>query len=137
MSSYECSTYGNLLYFVLMYCSIEFAGSTPHFGGRLWQQYVVDAFTAMVQYILDWISRNKKSICSDLYTSVRDSVRRGDNDPSHVWKCVILPASLTGYQRYMSQYFKDSLALSRSIGNPTLFLTMNCNSKWPEIKEMM
>ncbi|WOG92304.1 hypothetical protein DCAR_0311567 [Daucus carota subsp. sativus] len=110
---------------------------TPHLGGRLWQQYVVDAFTAMEQYRLDWISRNQTTIRSDLYNSVRDAVRRGDNDPSHVGKCVILPASFTGSKRYMSQYFKDSLALCRSIGHPSLFLTMTTNSKWPEITEMM
>lgn len=122
---------------VLLSCSIISSGLTPHLGGRLWQQYVVDAFTAMEQYRLDWISRNQTTIRSDLYTSVRDVVRRGDNDPSHLGKCVILPASFTGCKRYMSQYYKDSLALCRSIGHPTLFLTMTCNSKWPEIKEMM
>nr|XP_017228109.1 PREDICTED: uncharacterized protein LOC108203621 [Daucus carota subsp. sativus] len=79
-------------------------GLTPHLGGRLWQQYVIDAFTAMEQYRLDWISGNQTTIRSDLYTSVRDAVRRGDNDPSHVGKCVILPASFTGCKRYMSQY---------------------------------
>lgn len=103
----------------------------------MWQQYVVDAFTAMEQYRLDWISLNQTTIRSDLYTSVRDAVRMGDNDPSHVGKCVILPASFTGCKHYMSQYFKDSLALCRSIGHPTLFLTMTTNTKWPEITEMM
>ncbi|XP_074347409.1 uncharacterized protein LOC141686263 [Apium graveolens] len=112
-------------------------GLTPHLGGRLWQQYVVDAFTAVEQYRLDWISRNQTTIRSDLYSSVRDALRKGDNDPDYVGKCIILPASFTGSPRYMSQYFKDSLALCRVIGHPTLFLTMTCNSKWPEIKEMM
>ncbi|WOH08400.1 hypothetical protein DCAR_0727840 [Daucus carota subsp. sativus] len=37
----------------------------------------------------------------------------------------------------MSQYFKDALALCRSIGHPSLFLTMTCNTKWPEITDMM
>ena len=112
-------------------------GLTPHLGGRLWQQYVVDAFTAVEQYRLDWIGRHQTTIRYDLYSSVRDTIRRGDNDPSHVGKCIILPASFTGSKCYMSQYFKDSLALCRVIGHPTLFLTMTCNSKWSEIKEMM
>ena len=112
-------------------------GLTPHLGGRMWQQYIVDAFTAMEQYRLDWISSNQTTIRSDLYTSIRDAVRSGDNDPSHVGKCVIFLASFTGCKRYMSQYYKDSLALCRCIGHPTLFLTMTCNSKWHGIKEMM
>ncbi|XP_074346774.1 uncharacterized protein LOC141685581 [Apium graveolens] len=37
----------------------------------------------------------------------------------------------------MSQYFKDSLEICRAIGLPSLFLTMTCNSKWPEIQEML
>ena len=132
-TSHDCDFH---LYFKLT-CLFSISGLTPHLGGRLWQQYVIDAFTAMEQYRLDWISRNQTTIRSDLYTSVRDAVRRGDNDPSHVGKCVILPASFTGSKRYMSQYFKDSLALCRSIGHPSLFLTMTTNSKWPEIQEMM
>ncbi|XP_074358951.1 uncharacterized protein LOC141698198 [Apium graveolens] len=112
-------------------------GLTPHLGRRLWQRYIVDAFTAVEQYMLDWISRNQTTIRSDLYSSIRDALRRGDNDPDHVGKCIILSASFTGSPRYVSQYFKDSLALCRVIGHPTLFLTMTCNSKSSEIKEMM
>ncbi|XP_074356010.1 uncharacterized protein LOC141695682 [Apium graveolens] len=62
---------------------------------------------------------------------------KGDHDPMHVGKAVILPASFTGSQRYISQYFKDSLAICRAIGHTSLFLTMSCNSKWPEIQEML
>ncbi|XP_074378070.1 uncharacterized protein LOC141719593 [Apium graveolens] len=63
--------------------------------------------------------------------------RKGDYDPIHVGKAVILPASFTGSRRYMSQYFKDSLVVCRVIGHPSLFLTMTCNSKWPEIQKML
>ncbi|XP_074346664.1 uncharacterized protein LOC141685467 [Apium graveolens] len=61
---------------------------------------------------------------------------KGDHDSMHVGKAVILPASFIGSQRYMSQYFKDSLAICRA-SHPSLFLTMTCNSKWPEIQEML
>ncbi|XP_074351884.1 uncharacterized protein LOC141691036 [Apium graveolens] len=112
-------------------------GLTPHLAGRLWQQYVVDQFTAIEQYRLDWVSLHQTTIRVDLYISVRDALSKGDHDPMHVGKAVILPASFTGSQRYMSQYFKDSLAICRAIGHPSLFLTMTCNSKWPEIQEML
>lgn len=106
-------------------------------AGRLWQQFLVDAFTAIEQYRLDWVANHQTTIRADLYHSVRDALRKGDNDPTHVGKAVILPASFTGSQRYMSQYFKDSLAICRAIGHPSLFLTMTCNTKWPEIKSML
>ncbi|XP_074374279.1 uncharacterized protein LOC141714673 [Apium graveolens] len=86
---------------------------------------------------LDWVSTHQTTIHVDLYNSVRDALSKGDHDPMHVGKAVILPASFTGSQRYMSQYFKDSLAICHAIGHPSLFLTMNCNSKWPEIQEIL
>ncbi|XP_074337325.1 uncharacterized protein LOC141674518 [Apium graveolens] len=55
-------------------------GLTPHLSGRVWQQYIVDAFTTVEQYCLEWIIRNQKTIRSDLYNSIRDSLRKGDFD---------------------------------------------------------
>ncbi|XP_074352664.1 uncharacterized protein LOC141691809 [Apium graveolens] len=112
-------------------------GLTPHLAGRLWQQYVVDHFAAIEQYRLDWVSMHQTTICADLNNSVCDALNKGDHDPMHVGKVVTLPASFTGSQRYISQYFKDSLAIYHAIGHPSLFLTMTCNSKWPEIQEIL
>ncbi|XP_074324093.1 uncharacterized protein LOC141661011 [Apium graveolens] len=108
-----------------------------HLGGRLWQQFVVDAFAAVEQYRLDWIRAHQNIIMSDLYKSIRDLVSKGDTNPSTKGKNVILPATHTGSQRFMIQYFKDSLAIYHTIGHPSLFLTMMCNTQWPEIKSMM
>ncbi|XP_074351613.1 uncharacterized protein LOC141690737 [Apium graveolens] len=112
-------------------------GMNLHLGGRLWQQFVVDAFAAVEQYRLDWIRAHQNIIRSDLYKSIHDSVSKGDTNPSTKGKNVILPATHTGLERYMNQYFKDSLAIYRTIGHPSLFLTMTCNKQWPEIKSMM
>ncbi|XP_074377930.1 uncharacterized protein LOC141719449 [Apium graveolens] len=108
-----------------------------HLCGRLWKQFVVDAFAAVEQYRLDWIRNHQSTIRSDLYRSIRDSLTKGDTNPGNIGKNVILPATHTGSQRYMNQYFKDSLAICRTIGHPSLFLTMTCNTQWPEIKQMM
>ncbi|XP_074356265.1 uncharacterized protein LOC141695964 [Apium graveolens] len=112
-------------------------GMNLHLGGRLWQQFVVDAFAAVEQYRLDWTRAHQNIIRSDLYKSIRDSISKGDTNPSTKGKNVILPATHTGSQRYMNQYFKDSLAICRTIDHPSLFLTMTCNTQWPEIKIMM
>ncbi|XP_074346888.1 uncharacterized protein LOC141685698 [Apium graveolens] len=108
-----------------------------HLGGRLWKQFMVDAFAAVEQYRLDWIRAHQNIIRSNLYKSIRDSVSKSDTNSSTKGKNVILPATHTGSQRYMNQYFKDSLAIYRTIGHPSLFLTMTCNTQWPEIKSMM
>lgn len=102
-------------------------------GGRIWQQFVVDAFATVEQYRLDWIKTHQHVIHSYLYRSIRDRIHRGDTDLANVGQNVILPATFTGSQRYMDQYFKDSLAICRTIGHPSLFLTMTCNTQWPEI----
>ncbi|XP_074336931.1 uncharacterized protein LOC141674105 [Apium graveolens] len=112
-------------------------GLTPHLGGRLWQQYVVDAFTVIEQYILDWIRDHQTTIRSNLYHNIRDTMQKGDRNPSNIGKAIILPASLTGSKRYMTQYFKDSLTICRTLGHPSLFLTMTTNTKWPEIQRML
>ena len=108
-----------------------------HLGGRLWQQFIVDAFVAVEQYRLDWIRNHQSTIRSDLYRSIRDSLTKGDTNPANIGKRIILPATHTVSQRYMNQYFKDLLAICRTIGHPSLFLTMTCNTQWPEIKRMM
>ncbi|XP_074351704.1 uncharacterized protein LOC141690844 [Apium graveolens] len=112
-------------------------GLTPHLGGRLWQQHVVDAFTAIEQYRLDWIRDHQTTIRSDLYHNIIDAMQKGDRNPSNIGKAIILPASFTGSKRYMTQYFKDSLAICRTLGHPLLFLTMTTNTKWPEIQRML
>ncbi|XP_074327157.1 uncharacterized protein LOC141665073 [Apium graveolens] len=112
-------------------------GLTPHLGGRLWQQYVVDAFTAIKQYRLDWIRDHQTTIRSDLYHNIRDAMQKGDRNPSNIGKAIILPASFTGCKRYMTQYFKDSLAICQTLGHPSLFLTMTTNTNWPEIQRML
>ncbi|XP_074369738.1 uncharacterized protein LOC141711229 [Apium graveolens] len=114
-----------------------FEGLTPHLAGSLWQQYVVNQFASIEQYRLDWVSAHQTTIRADLYNYVRDSLSKGDHDPMLVGKAVILPDSFTGSQRYMSQYFRDFLVICRAIGHPSLFFTMTCNSKWPEIQEML
>ncbi|XP_074361920.1 uncharacterized protein LOC141702133 [Apium graveolens] len=112
-------------------------GLTSHLGGRLWQQYVVDAFTAIEQYRLDWIRDHQTTIRSDLYHNIRDAMQKGDRNPSNIDKAIILPTSFTGCKCYMTQYFKDSLAICRTLGHPSLFLTMTTNTKWPEIQRML
>ncbi|KAK1358071.1 hypothetical protein POM88_051327 [Heracleum sosnowskyi] len=51
---------------------------TPHLCGRLWKQYIVDAFTAVEQYRLDWVKTHQTTIRADLYSSIRDSLRKDD-----------------------------------------------------------
>lgn len=114
-----------------------FSGLTPRLGGRLFQQYLVDAFSSMEQTRLWWFCTHQTILRNKLYSHICDSVRRGDSDTSNVGKGVILPAGFVGSKRYMQQNFQDALAVCRYIGHPDIFLTMTCNPLWDKIQKMM
>lgn len=107
-------------------------------GGRLFQQFVVDAYSVIENTRLNWIRHNQTKLRSEVYHNLVDLLSKGDAvNESGVGQPYILPASFVGSARYMHQNFLDSLAVCRNIGYPTIFLTMTCNSLWDEIRQMM
>ena len=52
-------------------------------------------------------------------------------------KNIYLPASFLGSRRWASNQIADSLAIAAAKGNPTFFITMTCNSNWPEIQSQL
>lgn len=106
-------------------------------GGRLFQQYMVDAFSCIEQTRLFWFRKHQTILRNELYSFICDNVRNGDSDASNVGKGLILPAGFVGSKRYMQQNFQDALAVCRYVGHPDIFLTMTCNPMWEEIGKMM
>ncbi|GKB36720.1 DNA helicase PIF1, ATP-dependent [Tanacetum coccineum] len=111
--------------------------TTLHRGGRLFQQYLVDAFTAIEEQRLSWTRNNQDTLRVDLYHNVVDAITRGDKNAAGLGKRIVLPISFTGGPRYMMQNYQDAMALCRAYGNPDLFITFTSNPKWPEINEML
>ncbi|XP_074358538.1 uncharacterized protein LOC141697880 [Apium graveolens] len=109
-------------------------GMTPRLGGRLYRQYIVDAFSAIEQTRLWWFRINQTILRNELYSHICDSVRSGDSSTSNVGKGVILPSGFVGSKRYMQQNFQDALAVCRHFGHPDIFLTMTTNPLWDEIQ---
>lgn len=112
-------------------------GNTPRLGGRLFQQYIVDAFSSIEQARLWWFRTHQTELRHDLYDNLKKSLRNGLNDTSNIGRGFILPASFLCSKRYMQQHFQDALAICRKIGHPDIFLTMTTNPMWDEILEMM
>ncbi|GAU25167.1 hypothetical protein TSUD_150660 [Trifolium subterraneum] len=106
-------------------------------GGRLFQQYVVDAFTAIEEQRMRWYRSNQTVLRTDLYKNVCDAVVRGDTIAAATGKQIVLPSSFTGGPRYMVQNYQDAMAICRTFGNPDIFLTFTANPKWPEVKYML
>ncbi|KAI9383363.1 hypothetical protein POPTR_013G071501v4 [Populus trichocarpa] len=101
-------------------------------GGRLYQQFLVDAFVNVEEDRLDFIRANKENLRSEHYKGIHDAIARGDVNGSTTGK-IILPSSLTGSPRYMINNYQDAMAICRCYGNPDLFITFTCNVKWLEI----
>nr|GEY32760.1 helitron helicase-like domain-containing protein [Tanacetum cinerariifolium] len=74
------------------------------------QRYVVIAYCAIEQSILDYIRKKQDDIRSKY---------------------------LSGSPRYMYSHYLDALAICRVHGSPSFFITFTCNTKWPEIEEFM
>jgi hypothetical protein len=102
-------------------------------AGRLFQQYVVDAWASIEQGNLVWIRNNQKRLRADSYRGLTDNVINEDLQLEQTGRSIILPSSHTGSPRYMHQLLQDSLAICRACKKPDLFLTMTANGTWPEI----
>ncbi len=105
-------------------------------GGRLTQQYVVDAWASIEQSDLNWVWNNQKTIHADLYKGVVDAATNADglqDSGQHI----VLPSSHTSSPCAMYQLYQDSMAICRALQKPDIFLTMTANPKWPEIVEAL
>ncbi|KAK1580879.1 hypothetical protein Q3G72_000934 [Acer saccharum] len=102
-------------------------------GGKLFQQFLVDAYATLEEDRLDFIRSNQNSLRSEVLKGIQDAVVNGDSNAEDLGKRVILPSSYTGSARYMINNYQDAMAICRCFGNPDLFITFTCNSKWPEI----
>lgn len=100
---------------------------------RLFQQFVVDAYTMVESNRLSYARHNKKQLRVEMYNGLTEALLRGETDPARHGKRVILPSSFTGGARYMIQNYQDAMAICRWAGYPDLFITFTCNPKWPEI----
>jgi hypothetical protein len=105
-------------------------------GGRLFQQYVVDAWASIEQNNLNWIRHNQTWLRADCYRGLTDNVLNdGVNDLAQTGGFFILPSSFSSGPRHMYQMLQDSLAICHFCLKPDLFLTMTANGSWPEITE--
>ena len=103
------------------------------YSRRLFQQFIVDAYTMIECGRLRFIRSNQKKLRAEMYNGLAEAVLRGETDGSNHGKRVILPSSFVGGARYMIQNYQDAMSICRWFGYPNLFITFTCNPKWPEI----
>ncbi|MBW0526853.1 hypothetical protein O181_066568 [Austropuccinia psidii MF-1] len=103
-------------------------------GCRLLREFVVDLYICIERSRLNFIRINQPRLKVNLYQGVLEAL---DNDLDLNGSHIVLPSSLIGGPREMSQLFQDSMSLVREFGHPSLFITMTANPHWPEIVEQL
>ncbi|XP_071719074.1 uncharacterized protein [Rutidosis leptorrhynchoides] len=104
-----------------------------HLGRKLYQQFVVDAYTMIESERISFIRKNQNILRADTFSNVINASLSGNVVNSMMGNMIKLPSSFTGSARYMIKNYRDAMALFRVFGYPDLFLTFTCNPKWPEI----
>ncbi len=134
---------------------------------RVGQTYIVDMMSRAIDYRLNWMRRNQNSIfgvvvneyqlneAEDGCNNSNDCALDDDNhqyntnnnrnddtiDPDRVngdYSCkTFLADSFTGSPRHLRNQSRNALTVVSELGRPTLFITVTCNTEWPEIMERL
>jgi hypothetical protein len=106
-------------------------------GGRLFQEYVVDAWASSDQSQLLYLRKNQGNLRASLYSGLQDATvhnNDGDIDLNELGQRYILPSSYVCGPQYMQQLYQDAMAIGRHFKRIDVFLTVTANPSWPEIQ---
>ena len=112
--------------------------SAIHYAGKLFQQYIVDAYVKTEQNRLAFHRQNQNILRVELYKDLMDHL--ANEAPIQGLKpgrIVILPSSFQGSPRAMQQNYQEAMAIVRKYGKPDLFITFTCNPRWKETEEQL
>ncbi|UYV81761.1 hypothetical protein LAZ67_20002254 [Cordylochernes scorpioides] len=110
--------------------------SSIHYGRRLFQQYVVDAYVKTEGNRLNYIRQNQSLLRVELYQGLMDYIHEQEHSRGvRIGRIFILPSSFPGSSRAMQQNYQDAMAIVRKFGRPDLFVTFTCNPRWTDIVE--
>ncbi|XP_028053095.1 uncharacterized protein LOC114257523 [Camellia sinensis] len=101
-------------------------------AGKLFQEFLVNAWAATEQNRLTYYKLNQGKIRAELYQDLTD-IDPNDLQPNQIGQRFVLPSSFAGGPRHMFEIFQDSMAITRYNQHPYIFLTMTANPNWPEI----
>lgn len=95
--------------------------------GKLTNEYAVDMLTRNLETRLNYIRDNQRRVMEEDAELMGEAfIPESQN--------IYLPSSFMGSRRWASEQIADSLTIAADSGSPTFFVTMTCNSDWPEIK---
>ncbi|CAN1165972.1 hypothetical protein LINPERHAP2_LOCUS26469 [Linum perenne] len=98
-------------------------GHTLLLSGKVFQQYVVNAYALIEAERLEWIRDNQRKLRVNYYNGLMDAFLQGDTNVHLTGKHIILSSTHTSSPRYKFENFQDAMAICRWGGYPDLFLT--------------
>ncbi|XP_078431367.1 uncharacterized protein LOC144703147 [Wolffia australiana] len=122
--------------FYAYYFMVRDSSRVLHLSGRLFQEYVVDAYAKVEESRLHWIRCNQVMLRASLYRGLIDQVAT-DDVVVRAGRMIILPPSFTSGPCYMQGLYQDAMVIVLKMGKPGLFIMMTCNPKWPDIIEAL
>ncbi|VDL83924.1 unnamed protein product, partial [Nippostrongylus brasiliensis] len=106
------------------------------YGGKLLQQFIVDAYVKIEQNRLNYYRTHQKELRLDTYRGLADYVgQEGRDVTGPPGRRIVLGSTFKGGPRNMQQNYQDAMAIVARHGKPDIFLTMTCNPQWSEISE--
>lgn len=107
--------------------------TTLMYSGKLFQQFLVDAYTMIEPERIGFLKLNQKTLRTDKYVNVSAFADKGNTDSSQCGGPIVLPSTFTGGERYKQEKYKDAMAICQHFGYPQYFITFTCNPKWREV----
>lgn len=105
-----------------------------HSFGKLFQQYVVDQYAKTETNNLNYLRYKGQDRLRKAYTNnLRDAIKK--DTVKSCGKKYFLPSSFQSGMRWFHQKYQDAMSIVQRYGKPDLFITMTCNTKWPEIQK--
>lgn len=102
--------------------------------GKLFQEFLVDAWASTEQSRLNFMRFNQIKLRVDKYASIIEMKDAGLTPEEGSTPC-ILPSSYIRSPRYMYEIYQDKMASTPFNHHPDIFLTMTANPNWTEIQD--
>jgi hypothetical protein len=105
------------------------------YGGRLFQQWLIDMYVKVESMRLDWYSlpKHQKIIRAELYHGIVDTLKASEARASEVGRLVVLPRNFNGGECDVQAHFLDTMTLVQRFGKLDYFVTMMCSPYWKEV----
>jgi Helitron helicase-like domain at N-terminus len=98
-------------------------------------EYLVDMFSRIEEERLEYIRNGRQMQARDLFLDDEGGGTIEDDQDKELERLFLgtLPSTFLGSRAWISENVANALAICRDLGNPSLFITMTTNPKWPEI----